>query len=476
MSEQDPFAGLVGDAKDENLSLDGDLSPPSQNDVSLSGQGGQASAGKDKFNFATPWNVPVVETQPPCREALGTSPSSQNEQSQFEDFKKNNLDILRPNQRATPIHANSTHNTFNYPPVGAQELECPSQKNNLDIITGKSNDTTTSTSSHVHNPSSSSLQLQSTAVWFDLSSTTGTFLFDQLNVKLNYEQEKAFVKQRKEEGGNAENANGKQPKKTKKEFKFMKDFQGFCEILKWLTVKDLMRCKATSKRIANEVESLFCNSDLFNLEGFWAVVGNPAFEDKILALAQRFHNVNKVRFSWCSNIDKKLMWRILEHLPGLMDNPNKLEGLELFHCYNVDDDFLIELCQKFEMIKKLNVGRCHNLTYKFLDGTSDSLQRVLALNISHLPQLLVDKDQPDLCLKKRTSNVIGILTQDTAFHELNYLDITGTKLNRDDLLEAWQKQWEKRAGKKRSKLPPKGGYGLKGPHVEYIRKKLPKQR
>ena len=121
-------------------------------------------------------------------------------------------------------------------------------------------------------------------------------------------------------------------------------------------------------------------------------------------------------------------------------------------------------------------GRCHNLTYKFLDGTSDSLQRVLALNISHLPQLLVDKDQPDLCLKKRTSNVIGILTQDTAFHELNYLDITGTKLNRDDLLEAWQKQWEKRAGKKRSKLPPKGGYGLKGPHVEYIRKKLPKQR
>lgn len=186
-------------------------------------------------------------------------------------------------------------------------------------------------------------------------------------------------------------------------------------ILSYLSVVELMFVSSVNKRW-NEIVQTSCRDyiDTLNLCQFWSRIG--VLDTRLFrSLVSKFHHVRHLNLAYCNKLTTEILIDIITAIPS----HQSITKLNLFYCYELNDDSIDVILQLLPRLTELNIGRCMLLTNRTIDLLSDcdTLRKLVMVAIPN-----VDID------------ITNYLDDTTKFKSLRVLNIVNCMKLKQDII------------------------------------------
>lgn len=176
-------------------------------------------------------------------------------------------------------------------------------------------------------------------------------------------------------------------------------------VFSFMSVIELMYIEQTNNLwLTSAAEARHSRIKRLHLGQFWSRIGlmEPHY---FTALCSKFHAINDLNVGYCHFITGEMLFTLIESIP----NYQNIIRLNLFYCYNLQDQHIEKLLTLLPNLADINLGRCINLT--------DKAFSLLAMHSPHLKVL-----QSNI-LPRLTEESLMLFDDTTMFPSLTHLNL-----------------------------------------------------
>jgi hypothetical protein len=114
---------------------------------------------------------------------------------------------------------------------------------------------------------------------------------------------------------------------------------------------------------------------------FWSRIG--VIDSRyFLPLIVQFHSIRDLNLAYCNFLTGSVLLEFVDHIA----NYGEIERINLFYCYQLQDQEIIQLISKTPKLREFNIGRVVNLTDATMNALAN-LQYLRSLNVIYNGQI-----------------------------------------------------------------------------------------